>query len=380
MISPSFLRVFALIIFVLPALLIAQDQLTVNGSTCAGNTGSEINESDYVLVWADEFSEDGAICSDNWFHQTKLPNGTSWWNGELQHYTDRLDNSFVESGLLKIVAKKETFTDQGETKEYTSARLNSKYAFTYGKVEVKAKLPAGDGTWPAIWTLGRNITENGGYWADQYGATGWPACGEIDIMEHWGNNPNVIQSALHTPSSSGNTENKGSIIGSDVSNTFHVYSMIWSPDKIDFFLDGTLFYTYSPSDKNSSTWPFTEPQYILLNIAMGGVGGTIDPDFSESTMEIDYVRVYRKIEAGITLGVDTPLVKIYNNGSLINIEVDNSMIGSRLTIVSIGGKKIMDHVVTSTRDSMVVRHEGLVIVKMRDPIGRLEAVSKLMIK
>ncbi len=380
MISPFMLRLFSLIILLIPVLLIAQDQSAIFGSACNGFTGNEINESDYVLVWADEFSEDGEICSDNWFHQTKLPNGTSWWNGELQHYTDRLDNSFVESGLLKIVAKKETFTDQGETKEYTSARLNSKYAFTYGKVEVKAKLPAGDGTWPAIWTLGRNITENGGYWADQYGTTGWPACGEIDIMEHWGNNPNVIQSALHTPSSSGNTENKGSIMGSDVSNTFHVYSMIWSPEKIEFFLDGTLYYTYSPSDKNSSTWPFTEPQYILLNIAMGGVGGAIDPDFSESTMEIDYVRIYRKIEATITLGVDNPLVKIYNNGRLVNVEVDNSMIGSRLAILSIDGKKIVDHSITSNRSSMTIQYEGLVIVKIIDQNGRLKSISKLMIR
>ncbi len=103
---------------------------------------------DWQLVWSDEFDGNGAINSTKWFHQTQLPLGGSWYNGEVQHYTDRIDNSYVSNGTLKIVAKEETYTDQGYTKEYTSARLNSKYAFTYGKVEIKAKLPQGAGTVP----------------------------------------------------------------------------------------------------------------------------------------------------------------------------------------------------------------------------------------
>ena len=139
-----------------------------------------------------------AIDTTKWFHQTRLPNGWGWFNNEQQHYTDRTENSYVSNGSLKIVAKRETFTDQGHTKQFTSARLNSKYAFRYGRVEVRAKMPTGVGTWPAIWTLGKNITENGGYWQTQgYGTTGWPDCGEIDIIEHWGNNQNYVQSALH---------------------------------------------------------------------------------------------------------------------------------------------------------------------------------------
>ena len=268
------------------------------GTFACSNDGDELNEpeveGEYVLVWSDEFGGEGAIDTDKWFHQTLLPDGNVWFNGELQHYTNRTDNSYLSDGYLHIVAKRENFTEQGRTKNFTSARLNSKFAFTYGRVEISAKLPKGRGTWPAMWTLGQNITENGGYWADTNGTTGWPACGEIDIMEHWGFNQDVIQAALHTPSSSGNTTNKGSIRGTDVSNTFHTYVMEWTAEKIDFYYEDTLYYTYNPSDKNSQTWPFTANQYILLNIAMGGIGGEIDQAFTESEMVIDYVRIYQR--------------------------------------------------------------------------------------
>ena len=180
------------------------------------------------LVWSDEFDVDGAIDNSKWYHQTFMPNGWGWYNGELQHYTDRTDNSYVQDGNLHIVAKSETYTDpvQGITKEYTSARLNSKFAFTYGRVEARAKLPFGIGTWPAIWTLGKNINETGAYWQTQgYGTTNWPACGEIDIMEHWGTNQNYVKCALHTPSSNGNTVNQAGIMVEDVENTFHLYAM-----------------------------------------------------------------------------------------------------------------------------------------------------------
>lgn len=248
----------------------------------------------YTLVWSDEFSGTGPISSDLWFHQTQLPAGGSWYNNEQQHYTNRIENSSVANGFLKIVAKKESFTNQGFTKQYTSARLNSKFAFTYGRVDARAKLPTGAGTWPAIWMLGKNINEPGGFFSSQFGTTNWPATGEIDIMEHWGNNPNVIHGSIHTTSSSGNTINTKTINVSQVSTTFHIYSIIWDEEKIQFLVDDVLFYTYNPTIKNASTWPFDKPQYLLLNIAMGGVGGTIDPAFTESSMEIDYVKVYQK--------------------------------------------------------------------------------------
>lgn len=261
-----------------------------------GSDAVDPNELDVIytdLVWEDEFDGNGAINATNWHHQTQIPAGGNWFNGEQQHYTNRIDNSFVNNGFLNIVAKKENFTDQGYTKQYTSARLNSKFAFTYGRVDVRAKLPEGDGTWPAIWALGKNVNEPGGYWDSQYGTTGWPACGEIDVMEHGLGAVNHVSSALHTPSSFGATENFQSYILNDVANNFHVYSMNWSPNQITFLIDGVGFYTYNPEVKDSSTWPFDEDQYLLLNIAMGGVAGSIGPDFVESNMVIDYVRVYQ---------------------------------------------------------------------------------------
>ena len=249
------------------------------------------------LVWSDEFNGSGAIDTGKWFHQTQLPPSGSWFNGEIQHYTNRTTNSSVSNGTMKLIAQKETFTDQGETKNYTSARLNSKYAFTYGKVEVRAKLPQGVGTWPAIWMLGQNIDEDGAYWDIQgFDTTPWPACGEIDIMEHWGSNQNFVQSATHTPSSFGGTVNHGGQTIPTASSQFHVYTLEWMPDKLVFSVDGKQHYTYKPTVRDAATWPFFEPQYILLNIAIEPI---IASSFTRDTMEIDYVRIYE--ESGISL-------------------------------------------------------------------------------
>ena len=186
----------------------------------------------YELIWSDEFEGNGAINSTNWHHQTLLPNGGSWYNGEVQHYTNREANSYVSNGILKLVAKREFFTDQGVTKQFTSARLNSKFAFTYGKVDVRAKLPSGVGTWPAIWSLGQNIIEPGNFWSNSNGTVFWPACGELDIMEHWGNNQDYVQSAIHSPSSFGDTFNKGGQFIQFASTGFHVYTMEWTSERI----------------------------------------------------------------------------------------------------------------------------------------------------
>jgi len=281
----------------------------VEGVFCFGSCDELCNSDsiEYTLVWNDEFDGNGAIDSAKWFHQTQLPNGTSWFNNELQHYTDRLDNSYVSNGTLKIIAKKETYTDQGQTKEYTSARLNSKYAFTYGRVEVRAKLPEGVGTWPAIWMLGQNINEVGAYWQTQgYGTTSWPYCGEVDIMEHWGTNQNYVQSALHTPSSYGGTTNLGGQYISNATTEFNVYILEWTPEQMIFSVNGYVHYTYNPDTQNSETWPFDSPQYLLMNIA---IEPSVTSSFIESEMEIDYVRVY---EASM-LSTQTQTVPVYFN-------------------------------------------------------------------
>lgn len=249
------------------------------------------------LVWSDEFDTNGAINTTKWHHQTQIPAGGSWYNNEVQHYTNQLANSFVNSGNLNIVAKKETFFDQGVTKQYTSARLNSKFAYKYGRVDIRAKIPKDLGTWPALWLLGKNINEDGGFFDAQYGTTGWPACGEIDILEHGITRTkpdNYIQSAMHTPSSFGNTVDIGGVIVRDnIAENYHIYSMNWSPNQISFLLDGVEYWTYNPSNKTARNWPFDKEQYLLLNIAMGGVAGAIPSNFTQAAMVIDYVRVYQ---------------------------------------------------------------------------------------
>ena len=147
--------------------------------------------------------------------------------------------------------------------------------------------------------LGKNINEDGAFFDPTHGTTDWPACGEIDIMEH-GITPSqptgYIQSALHTPSSFGATTNIGGTIANNLGTDFHVYSMNWSPFQITFLLDGVAFYTYNPAVKNANNWPFDADQYLLLNIAMGGVAGNIPSNFNQATMEIDYVRVYQNVQ------------------------------------------------------------------------------------
>ena len=250
-----------------------------------------------TLIWSDEFDGEGAIDSSKWHHQTLLPNGSSWYNNEIQHYTDRIDNSNISNGVLNIVGKKEVYNSQGVTKQYTSARLNSKFAFQYGKIEIRAKLPSGIGTWPAIWTLGKNINENGAYWDNQgYGTTSWPACGEIDIMEHWGYNQNYIQSATHTPSSYGGTLNIGGQVIPTASSEFHIYTLLWYPDRLIFSVDGNIHYIYKPIELNNDTWPFNEEQYLLLNFA---ILPDIDPNFVVDALEVEYVRVYQSAPLSI---------------------------------------------------------------------------------
>lgn len=299
------------------------------------------------LVWSDEFDDDGttyisgvdnAIDDSKWFHQTKLPNGWGWYNNELQHYTNRIENSYVSDGTLKIVAKKEVFSDQGHTKDYTSARLNSKFAFTYGVVEIRAKLPTGSGTWPAIWTLGKNINENGAYWQQQgHGSVSWPACGEIDIMEHWGSNQNFIQSAMHTPSSHGATVNHGGRTISTVSSQFHVYKLEWTAEKMIFSVDDIEHYTYNPTVKNDDTWPFDSDQYILLNIAIESV---IESSFTSSVMEIDYIRVYQ--EQPLSIDQNNPSeIQLYPNPASKRFFIDSTKDIDEVNIYDLHGRLVV---------------------------------------
>lgn len=234
------------------------------------------NDPDYTnLVWEDDFNVDGAPDASKWTYD--LTNNNGWGNNELQYYTNSASNVKVEGGMLKITAKKETINGF----QYSSARLKSEglYNFTYGKVEFRAKLPSGGGTWPALWMLGSNYTTNP-----------WPASGEIDVMEHKGNEPGKIHGTLHYPGASGGNGNGGTTMVSDPSNEFHVYSVIWSPTSIKFYVDGTPYHSYA----NTASTPFNANFFLIMNVAMGGTfGGAVDPAFTQSTMEVDYVKVYQ---------------------------------------------------------------------------------------
>ena len=248
-----------------------------------GNTPVVPDENFDDLVWSDEFDVNGSPDSEKWTYDLGdgCPDLCGWGNNEKQYYTNRTENVKVEDGLLKITALKESFNGAN----YTSTRLltQGKYEFTYGRLEVKAKLPGSGGTWPAIWMLGSNISSKV-----------WPACGEIDIMEQTGGDKEDVSSALHTPSSFGNTMNKGNQTVKDATDEFHVYTVEWKRKSIVFSVDGVVHYSYGPSNQTDSNWPFYADQFIILNVAMGGtLGGNIPNDFNQSSMEIDYVRVYQ---------------------------------------------------------------------------------------
>ena len=230
-------------------------------------------------TWSEELNYNGAIDSNVWTHE--IGNGEwGWGNGESQYYTSSLNNSRVEDGVLKITAKRQDIAGY----EYSSARIVSrdKFEFQYGRVDIRAKLPTGAGTWPALWLLGANFNE-----------VGWPACGEIDIMEHWGHDPTVIAGSIHTPMSHGDTWTHGYTTVNDYDQEFHIYSIDWNENRVQFFVDDVLFYSYSPSPQDLNSWPFDQEMFFILNVAMGGSWFDIDPAFSESTMEVDYIRIYQ---------------------------------------------------------------------------------------
>lgn len=227
-------------------------------------------------VFEDNFTVNGNPDPAKWGYDI---GGSGWGNSELQYYTNRSQNAAALNGILKITAIRENYSGSA----FTSARLISKdkFSFKYGKIEARAKLPAGLGTWPAIWMLGSNIN-----------TVSWPACGEIDIMEHRGSELNKIFGTLHYPGrSGGNADGKTTTIATATSD-FHNYSVEWTPTYIKFYVDTQLFHSFV----NSSSTPFNQNFFIILNLAMGGTfGGPVDPAFTNASMEVDYIKVYKII-------------------------------------------------------------------------------------
>lgn len=234
------------------------------------------------LVWSDEFDYEGFPQQDKWHYDT---GGHGWGNNELQYYTEKdPDNVKVENGHLIITARKENY--QGNA--YTSCKLTTqgKADWQYGRFEIRAKLPSGKGTWPAIWML------------PHVEKLDWPRDGEIDIMEHVGFDPGRVHGTVHTEAynHTKGTQKGGQIMVADAQETFHEYAIEWTPEKIDWFLDDQKYHTFENERTGQAAWPFDKPFYLILNLAVGGNWGGaqgVDENIWPQSMEVDYVRVYK---------------------------------------------------------------------------------------
>jgi len=246
----------------------------------------------WQLAWSDEFDVDGLPDPKKWANDVHF-NRVGWFNHEAQYYSGpRADNAVVRDGRLLITARHETPSAQADWggQKYTSARLLTRglAEWTTGFFEIRAKLPCGKGTWPAIWMLGREGD--------------WPANGELDLMEHIGRNPGRVMSTVHTPAGSGAHGVGASITLPDACDAFHRYQMLWTERDITFGVDGVNSLTYPRLDVGAAgaarAWPFDKPQFLLLNVAIGGdLGGPVDDAIFPVTMEVDYVRVWQPAKA-----------------------------------------------------------------------------------
>ena len=229
------------------------------------------------LIFEEQFNGD-VLNESTWNYElgNGCPHICGWGNNERQYYTK--ENVAVKDGHLIITATKDSL--------YESGRITTrdKFEFQYGVIEVRAKLSTGQGIWPAIWMLGSNISE-----------VGWPKSGEIDIMEYVGKAPHEIHTTLHTQDSHGKSVNTKIHTIKDIEQGFHVYKCDWSKDAISFYIDDALVYTFSPEVKDANTWPFDQPFYVILNMAVGGNFGGPEVDDSIFPQEfiVDYVKVYK---------------------------------------------------------------------------------------
>ena len=247
--------------------------------------------SGWTLVWSDEFNgaNGSAPDSSKWTYDL---GGGGWGNQELESYTNRTANAQIQNGNLVITAQKETFTGaDGITRDYTSARLKTQNLFSqsYGRFEARIKIPKGQGMWPAFWMLGNDI-----------GAKGWPACGEIDIMENIGREPATVHGSLHGPSSVARTSDLTAafaLSAGNLADDFHVYAVEWESGTVRFYLDSNNYATFTQSQwPTGGQWVFDHPFFIILNVAVGGSWPGA-PDTTTSfpqQMLVDYVRVSQK--------------------------------------------------------------------------------------
>ena len=248
------------------------------------NCGIVAQAQNWTLVWSDEFSQPDGSAPDatKWGYDV---GGTGWGNNELEYYTSRTNNARVEGGQLVIEARQERYSG----KNYTSARLltKGKWSWTYGRIEARIKIPRGQGLWPALWMLGANVD-----------SVGWPTCGEIDIIENVGREPGTVHGTLHGPGYSGSDGIGGPFVlpgGAAFADDFHVFAVQWETNRIRWSVDNQPYFSVTPTSLPAGThWVFAAPQFLLLNVAVGGSwpgkpdGTTIFPQ----RMLVDYVRIY----------------------------------------------------------------------------------------
>jgi beta-glucanase (GH16 family) len=233
-----------------------------------------------TAAWSDEFNTDGAPDATKWTYDV---GGSGWGNNELEYYTNTTNNAVIKDGILTITAKKESMSGMS----YTSSRMVSKNGsdMLYGRIEVKAKLPAGRGTWPAIWMLPNDYA---------YGA--WPNSGEIDIMEHVGYDPNKVHFSVHNQTYFGGNSKTSTLEMPTALTDYHIYRCDWTPASIKGYYDDKLVFTYTNDGKGSATWPYDKPYHMLLNLAIGGNWGGIqgvDDSIFPVAMQVDYLRFYK---------------------------------------------------------------------------------------
>lgn len=264
-------------------LVVLLSVITVITIACSDQkkTTPEILTPQWELVWEDNFDTPGLPDTTVWGYEVGFIR-----NREAQYYTEsRLENARVENGTLVIEAN----TDNWEGNKITSASTNTlgKKSILYGRIEVKAKLPTGVGTWPAIWMLGENMKQ-----------MGWPACGEIDIMENVGYDPDTIHANIHTKAYNHSIgTNKGNRIGIEKPfENFNVYAVNWFEDHMDFFVNDSLYFSFQNERTGNNAWPFDKAHYLLINLAIGGDWGGrngIDDAIFPQKYFIDFVKVYK---------------------------------------------------------------------------------------
>lgn len=272
-------------IFVFAAMvLISTSGLAQSGAPPAASAGWE-------LVWSDEFNGTNGSPVDpgKWVTET---GGGGWGNQELEYYTDRLQNAYQQDGNLVIKAQQEKYVGgDGVARSYTSARLKTqtKFAQAFGRFEARMKIPRGQGIWPAFWMMGADIDK-----------AGWPACGEIDVMENIGKEPALVHGTIHGPGYSGDDgigAPYGLPVGQAFADAFHIFAVEWEPKQIRFYVDDRLYETRTPADLPPGTkWVYDHPFFVLLNVAVGGSwpGAPDGSSVFPQTMLVDYVRVYQR--------------------------------------------------------------------------------------